>query len=141
MNQKMRKFPLIFIIGVMLVSSCSMRDDNGLLGGNWRMDNEKVFLSIYTDLAQWQIIRSKEYFLGCFRHTDDSLIFTLKDGQSRGLYHNNWSAGVKDTVITQADHLPAVFEIPQNFGFRIQKLTTDSLVLQAEGRTLRFRRY
>lgn len=140
MRLKMRKLPFLFIMCAVLMTSCSKRDDNGLLGGNWRTDSN-VFLAIYTDLAQWKKGRTNDYYLGCFRHTDDSLIFTLKDGKRRGLYHNKWSADVKDTLVTNADSVPAEFQMPLNFGFRIQKLTTDSLVLQADGKTMRFRRY
>ena len=133
----MKKAIYLFVALIVLLSSCTKRDDNGLLGGNWQLSST-VYFSVYTDLAQWRDTRDwSARYMSYFRHSGDSLVLTLTDG-TPGMYKND---GSNDTPITSAAEIPAKFHVPANFGYRIQRLTSDSLILEAQGDVVRLRRY
>lgn len=130
------KRTLIFLTAL-AVCACGKMDSNGDLGGNWQLDADTYF-SIYTNMAQWrQISRPGTIYMSYFRQEGDSLFLTLHDGRL-GMYRND---GSNDEPLTDAAKMPAALPVPANFAYRIQKVGADSLVLSAEGRTLRMRRY
>lgn len=131
------KKKLLYLSLLALLGSCTKADHNGLLGGNWRL-SEHVFFSLYTDMVQWRHLQSAHTYMGHFRHSGDSLVLTLSDGQTRGIYCND---GSHDVAVTNAADLPVEFCIPANFGYRIVRVSGSELVLQAGAQTLTFKRY
>lgn len=130
-----RSLSLLFLMVVL--GSCSKADHNGLLGGNWQL-NDHVYFSVYTDMVQWRNTQQSTIYMGCFRHSGDSLVLTLSDRETRGIYAND---GSSDEPVTVAELLPVEFGIPANFGYRIIKNTGSELQLQAGATTLVLRRY
>lgn len=131
------KLYLPLLILVCVLASCIKADHNSNLGGNWQL-SERVYFSIYTDMAQWRDTQTGTTLMGCFRHSGDSLVLTLSDHQTRGMYMND---GSNDVPVTDAAQMPAQFCIPANFGYRIVKNTYSELQLQSGSQVLTFKRY
>lgn len=135
----MRKIYFILITVAVVLSSCSKGDDNGILGGNWQL-NETNYLAFYTNMASIQDSRTGRTLMSRFRHTGDSIVFVLNDGVTRGMYETD---GSNDTERLDPAEYPAAFQMPANFGYRIVENTGTRLVLSGSEDAVRLtlRRY
>ena len=113
-----------------LFASCQKADDNGDLGGWWKLlqieeinndtiidkSNEDCFWAI-----QLRMITTKDGGKGRFQHIGDSLFVQMKqmpkDSKASGLYN------------------------PENERFGINKLTNKRMILQSEEVVLTFRKF
>lgn len=112
-----------------------MRDDNGLLGGNWKY-NKDVYFSVQTDMAQWRVIGGDMY-MSHFQYKGDSIVLMLNDGR-RGVCSNDGSV---DTPILNASEVQPEVPMPSNFAYRVERVGHKELVLSYEGHQLILTRY
>lgn len=139
----MKRLHIIYIVTLLLtLAACdNMRDDNGELGGMWQMTtwrdtttrdvrDSALYYSFQCELMKIQSFRrgGDGFFLAYFTATADSLVI-------RQVYQNK-----------RGDHPVALdrlqpYGVPADGRFRIRRLTSDELILEATGRTLTFRKY
>ena len=121
---------LYIILCTTLLTSCQKADDNGDLGGWWKLleieelengtiidkRNEDCFWAI-----QLKLLVTSNGGKGRFQHTGDSLFIQLKD--------------------IPTDIKNDGFYNPENERFGVNKLTGKSMILQSEKVVLKFRKF
>lgn len=121
---------LYIILCTTLLTSCQKADDNGNLGGWWKLleieelengtiidkRNEDCFWAI-----QLKLLVTSNGGKGRFQHTGDSLFIQLKD--------------------IPTDIKNDGFYNPENERFGVNKLTGKSMILQSEKVVLKFRKF
>lgn len=129
----MRKSIIILLLGAILTSSCQKKDDNGNLGGFWKLlsieesdgtvkdtKEENIFWAIQLDLLQVRANESLRAY-GRFQHIGDSLFVQMIDTPKILSEY-----GLKD---------------PTDARFGVEHLDRKKMVLQSKYSRLTFRKF
>ncbi len=123
------------------ICSCYKADDNGALGGNWQLTewkrlsdgavmadkNSRIFYTVQAELIKFQQMNSSVYYLATFHRTKDSLVIDR-------LYHSPI-----DTLVpySRLDYLG----MDSTGRFKIEKMTSQRLVMKNAVNSLTFRKF
>lgn len=124
------KKALYIILCAILLTSCQKADDNGDLGGWWKLllieelENGTIIDKSGDDCfwaIQLRLLVTSNGGKGRFQHTGDSLFIQLQDIPS--------------------DIKEVGFYNPENERFGVNRLTSKSMILQSEKAVLKFRKF